>query len=196
MEIKSVALFCGSASGKDVKYSDLAKEFGQYCAMNNIVIYYGGACIGLMGDAAAASLALNGSVIGIAPDFFAEGAVLSNDLPEMMFVKSMSERKQMFEMLADAFVILPGSYGTMDELFEVITDAQLGLHNKPVAILNAFGYYDHLIAQLKHFQEEGFLRTFHYDLLLIAEEIPDLFSRLNNYEYQNDRNWLDKIKNQ
>lgn len=195
MKIKSIALFCGSASGKNVKYSDLAKEFGQYCAMHNIVIYYGGACIGLMGDAASASLALKGNVIGIAPDFFTKGAVLSNELAEMMLVKTMSERKQMFESLADAFVILPGSYGTMDEFFEVITDAQLGLHNKPVAILNAFGYYDHLIAQLKHFQEEGFLRSFHYDLLLIAEEIPDIFFQLDNYECQNDRDWLDKIKN-
>ncbi|MDR2980179.1 MAG: TIGR00730 family Rossman fold protein [Bacteroidales bacterium] len=194
MSIKSVALFCGSASGINPKYSELAKKFGRYCATNNITIYYGGACIGLMGNAATAAIELNGHVVGIAPNFFTQGIVLSQDLPEMILVKSMSERKQQFELLADAFVILPGSYGTMDEFFEVITNAQLGLHNKPVAILNAFGYYDHLIALLNHFHQEGFLRPFHLDLLIIDDDIHALFEKLSKYEYGNDRNWLDKIK--
>lgn len=194
MKITSIALFCGSASGNSTKYSDLAKELGQYCANHNITLYYGGACIGLMGDAANATLKSGGNVVGIAPDFFTEGAVLSTELSKMVLVKTMSERKQQFEKLADAFVILPGSYGTMDEFFEVITDAQLGLHRKPVAILNAFGYYDHLIAQLSHFNKEGFLRDFHFDLLIIAEDTPTLFQKLSDYQYTNDRNWLDKIK--
>ncbi|MDL2296745.1 TIGR00730 family Rossman fold protein [Bacteroidales bacterium OttesenSCG-928-B11] len=194
MEITSIALFCGSATGNSNKYCELARELGHYCATHGITIYYGGACIGLMGEAARACLDSGGNVIGIAPGFFAEGAVLSQDLPEMILVQSMSERKQQFEALADAFVILPGSYGTMDEFFEVITDAQLGLHNKPVAILNAFGYYDHLLAQLEHFKTEGFLRSFHYDLLLISDNIPSLFAKIHEYEYGNDRNWLDKIK--
>jgi len=109
-------------------------------------------------------------------------------------VDSMSERKQMMERSADAFVSLPGSYGTMDEFFEVITDAQLGLHHKPVAILNAFDYYTPLIQQLEIFKKEGFLRDFHFDLLIVATTLDELFCKLEQYKNSNDRHWLDKIK--
>jgi len=91
-------------------------------------------------------------------------------------------------------VALPGSYGTMDEFFEVLTDAQLGLHHKPVALLNAFGYYNPLIQQLEIFQKEGFLRDFHFDLLIVASTLEELFDKLEHYENSNNRHWLDKIK--
>ena len=194
MKINSIALFCGSADGFHPKYKALAATFGEWCALHQITLYYGGAALGLMKAAADACRANQGKVIGVAPSFFSNSTVIDTTLDELCIVDSMSERKQMMERAADAFVVLPGSYGTMDELFEVITDAQLGLHHKPVAILNAFDYYSPLIQQLETFKNEGFLRDFHFDLLIVATNITELFEKLEHYENSNDRHWLDKIK--
>ncbi|MDR2972257.1 MAG: TIGR00730 family Rossman fold protein [Bacteroidales bacterium] len=194
MKINSIALFCGSADGFHPKYRELAAAFGLRCARQKITLYYGGAALGLMKAAADACRTHQGKVIGIAPSFFSNSTVIDTTLDELYLVDSMSERKQMLERSADAFVALPGSYGTMDEFFEVLTDAQLGLHHKPVAILNASGYYSPLIQQLEIFTKEGFLRDFHYNLLIIANTIDDLFEKLENYENSNSRHWLDKIK--
>jgi uncharacterized protein (TIGR00730 family) len=194
MKINSIALFCGSAEGFDPKYKELAAEFGKMCAQKQVALYYGGAALGLMKAAADGCRAHNGTPIGIAPSFFSNSTVLDTTLQELRLVNSMSDRKQMMEREADAFVALPGSYGTMDEFFELITDAQLGLHHKPVAILNAFGYYSPLIEQIKIFKHEGFLRDFHFDLLIIATTLAELFDKLERYENSNDRHWLDKIK--
>ena len=194
MKIASIALFCGSAEGFDSKYRDLAADFGQRCAQHHLTLYYGGAALGLMKAAADACRAHNGKVVGITPSFFSNSTVIDTTLDKLYLVDSMSERKQMMERFADAFVVLPGSYGTMDEFFEVLTDAQLGLHHKPVAILNAFEYYTPLIEQLKIFKREGFLRDFHFDLLIVATTLEELFDKLERYENSNDRHWLDKIK--
>jgi len=194
MKINSIALFCGSADGYHPKYKELAAAFGQWCAQQQITLYYGGAALGLMKAAADACRSHNGKVVGIAPSFFSDSTVIDTTLEELHLVNSMSERKQMMELSADAFVTLPGSYGTMDEFFEVLTDAQLGLHHKPVAILNAFEYYTPLIEQLKIFKNEGFLRDFHFDLLIVATTLEELFDKLERYENSNDRSWLDKIK--
>jgi len=194
MKINSIALFCGSAEGFHPKYKELAAAFGQRCAQQQITLYYGGASLGLMKAAADACRAQNGKAVGIAPSFFSNSTVIDTTLDELHLVDSMSERKQMLERVADAHVALPGSYGTMDEFFEVLTDAQLGLHHKPVALLNAFGYYTPLIEQLKIFKNEGFLRDFHFDLLIVATTLDELFDKLERYENSNDRNWLDKIK--
>ena len=193
MKFNAIALFCGSSDGKS-RYGDIATEFGKQCAARNITLIYGGGAIGLMGKAALATLENGGKVIGIAPSFFTQGSVLADFLPELILVDNMSERKQLFEKMADAFVIIPGSFGTMDELFEILTNTQLGLHQKPVAILNAFGYYDHLIAQIKHFEEEGFLHAIHHQLLLVADNIETLFTQLEQYQYPDQQEWLNKIK--
>lgn len=194
MKISSLALFCGSAEGNDPKYATIAQEFGQKCAEKKWALYYGGASLGLMKAAAHSCRSHGGRIIGITPSFFSDNTVVDRSLEELFLVDSMSERKQMLERSADAFVILPGSYGTMDEFFEVITDAQLGLHHKPVAILNAFGYYDHLIALINHFHQEGFLKDFHFKLILVATTIDDLFAQIENYKSPNNPHWLDKIK--
>ncbi|MDR3047379.1 MAG: TIGR00730 family Rossman fold protein [Bacteroidales bacterium] len=194
MKINSIALFCGSSEVAKECYKEIAVDFGKNCASRKLTLIYGGAGIGLMGKAAHAAVENGGEVIGIAPDFFASGAVLSEQIQNLILVKSMSERKQLFEQKADAFVALPGSYGTMNELFEVITNAQLGMHAKPVVLLNAYGFYDHLIAQLQRFKEDGLLRDFHYNLLLVAHTIPEFFSLIDHYQYSNSQNWLDKIR--
>lgn len=194
MKYKSLALYCGSSSGVRPEYAEEAARFGKICAEKSLKLYYGGGAIGLMGEAARASMEHGGEVIGVAPDFFATGNVLATNITQMIHVKTMSERKQILEKSADAFVIFPGGYGTMDELFEMITDAQLGLHYKPVAIYNYLNYYDFLLKQLDKFLEEGFLRPFHHSLLINASTLDELFEKLDNYENTNDYSWLEKIK--
>ncbi len=190
--VTSVAVFCGSSDGKDAKYCQLAADFGRLCGQNKITVYYGGAKLGMMNAVAEAALSENTAVIGIIPDFFSGDVVVAQNITEQIWVKSMSERKQKMEQLADAFVILPGSFGTMDELFEVVTDAQLGLHRKPIVILNAFGYYDLLIKQLDVFANEGFLRPFHKELISVAASPEDVFRKLSEFSYSNDLAWLEK----
>lgn len=194
MNYKSLALYCGSSTGNNPVYAREAARFGKMCAQKSLTLYFGGGSIGLMGAAAEACLSKGGKVIGVAPDFFTQGEVLATNLTEMILVKTMSERKQLLEEKSDAFVIFPGSYGTMDELFEMVTDAQLGMHSKPIVIYNYMGYYDFLLRQLDKFMEEGFLRPFHHSLLLNATDLDELFYKLDTYENTNDRSWLEKIR--
>ena len=194
MKYQSIALYCGSSTGNNPVYAREAARFGKMCAQKSLTLYFGGGSIGLMGAAAEACLSKGGKVIGVAPDFFTQGEVLATNLTEMILVKTMSERKQLLEEKSDAFVVFPGSYGTMDELFEMVTDAQLGMHTKPIVIYNYMGYYDFLLRQLDKFMEEGFLRPFHHSLLLNASDLEELFYKLDTYENTNDRSWLEKIR--
>lgn len=194
MKYQSLALYCGSSVGNNPAYAQEAARFGEMCARKSLTLYYGGGSIGLMGAAANAALDNGGKVIGVAPDFFTKGEVLATNITEMILVKTMSERKQLLEEKADAFVVFPGGYGTMDELFEMITDAQLGLHFKPIAVYNYMGFYDLLLKQLDKFMEEGFLRPFHHSLLISAGNLEELFEKLDAYENTNDHTWLEKIK--
>lgn len=194
MKYQSLALYCGSSTGNNPAYAQEAARFGEMCAKKNLALYYGGGSIGLMGEAANAALDHGGTVIGVAPDFFTKGEVLATNLTKMILVKTMSERKQLLEQQADAFVVFPGGYGTMDELFEMITDAQLGLHFKPIAVYNYLGFYDLLLQQLDKFMQEGFLRPFHHSLLISATNLDELFEKLDAYENTNDHTWLEKIK--
>ena len=185
-------MFCGSCDGKGDRYVRLAADFGARCADYGLTLYYGGARLGLMRVAAEASMERGGRVVGIMPSIFTDDVVVADNATEMMRVASMSERKQMMERVADAFVALPGSFGTMDELFEILTDAQLGLHQKPVVIINAFGYYDFLLNQLSRFEKEGFLRPFHHGLLLVATSVDEVFEKIAGYQNPNDEAWLAK----
>lgn len=194
MKYTSIALFCGSATGNRPEYAQQAREIGLRMAEMGLTLYYGGGSIGLMKIAAEAVMEKGGKAIGVAPDFFAKGRVLADNITQMIYVKSMSERKQLLEKEADAFVALPGGFGTMDELFEVLTDSQLGMHAKPIILYNYNGFYDPLIAQLHLFAEEGFLRPFHKELLLTATNLDELFDCIESYENGNDQEWLKKIK--
>ena len=184
-------MFCGSCEG-NADYVNLAAGFGAKCADFGLTLYYGGARLGLMKAAADASMERGGRVVGIMPAIFTDDVVVADNVTEMVRVDSMSERKQMMERVADAFVALPGSFGTMDELFEILTDAQLGLHQKPVVILNAFGYYDFLLKQLSKFEKEGFLRPFHHGLLMVATSVDEVFEKIAAYKNPNDEAWLAK----
>ncbi len=194
MKYQTIALYCGSSVGRNPAYAREAAAFGKRCAEKGVTLYYGGGSIGLMGAAADSALENGGKVIGVAPDFFAKGTVLAENITEMILVKTMSERKQLIEERSDAFVVFPGGYGTMDELFEMVTDAQLGMHSKPIAIYNYMGFYDLLLKQLDKFLEEGFLRPFHHSLIISASNLDELFDKLDNYTNTNDHSWLEKIK--
>lgn len=194
MKYKNIALFCGSAEGNKPVYAQQAREFGIRLAEKNLTLYYGGGCIGLMWATAEEVMNHGGTVIGVAPDFFTRNHVLAENITKMIYVKTMSERKQLLEYEADAFVALPGGYGTMDELFEILTDSQLGMHTKPIVLFNQNGFYDPLVAQLERFSEEGFLRPFHKKLLMVANTIDEIFECLDTYENTNDPNWLKHIR--
>lgn len=188
--IHSVALFCGSGEGNNPHYQHSAADFGRKCVEHGLTLYYGGAKLGLMRAAAEAAMQSGGRVVGIIPEIFVKDVVVAEDITEQIWVKSMSERKQTMERLADAFVALPGAFGTMDELFEILTDAQLGLHHCPVVLLNELGFYDGLLHQLARFEAEGYLRPFHRQLLCVATSVDEIFTHLQNYKYPNDAEWM------
>ena len=194
MNIQSVALFCGSGAGLTSIYADAAYQLGAKLAEKHITLYYGGAGLGLMKATADGVLQHNGKVIGIAPNFFSKECVMNQTNHEMIYVETMSERKQLFEKLSDAFIILPGGYGTMDEFFEVLTDSQLGFHSKPIILYNINGYYNALIQQLEHFGDETFVRPFHRHLYKVANELEEVFNGLESYQSPNDPVWLQQIK--
>ena len=191
-QLHSIAIYCGSASGNNEKYIHAATLFGKRCAQEGLTLYYGGAKIGIMYAAAHAAMQAGGTVIGIVPDFFSKEVVVAADITQLVYVQTMSERKQMIERLADAFVIFPGGYGTLDELFEMATDAQLNKHHKPIVIFNQDGYYDLIIKQLDFCVQEGFIRPFHHHLIQVTSSIDGIFDCLRNFENPNDPDWIHK----
>jgi len=176
--MKSVCVFCGSASGINPVYATAARELGRELAARKLTLVYGGGRVGLMGEVASTTLAAGGTVIGVIPHSLALKEVAQEDCTELIVVNTMHERKALMADRAEAFVALPGGYGTCDELFEIITWAQLGIHRRPVAILNVNGFFTPLLAWLDHIVREGLLRPKHRELLLVADTVLDLFAKL------------------
>ena len=155
----SVCVYCGSNPGSNPAFLRAARELGAELARRDIRLVYGGAKIGMMGALADAVLASGGQAVGVIPDALVEHEVAHSGLTELHVVRSMHERKTLMAELSEGFIALPGGIGTFEELFEIWTWAHLGLHQKPIALLNVAGYYDHLAAFLKHAQSEGFLKA-------------------------------------
>jgi hypothetical protein len=155
--IKSISVFCGSSAGTKEIYTQQAFDLGKLFAMNNIRLIYGGASIGVMGAVANGSLSANGEVVGVIPHFLNKKEIAHTGITELITVETMHERKLLLHTMADAFIILPGGYGTLEEMFEAITWSQLGLHNKKIGILNLNGFYDQLILQIEKMITEGFI---------------------------------------
>lgn len=176
----SLCVFCGSASGASPSFERSAKELGVLLAEQGIRLVYGGASIGLMGAVADAALAAGGRVAGVIPQSLVNWEIAHGGLTELIVVGSMHERKQRMFELSDAFVALPGGYGTLDEMFEMLTWAQLGEHRKPCALLNVEGFYDDLIRFLDHASENGFLRLQHRDFLRVATSARELVDVLED----------------
>jgi uncharacterized protein (TIGR00730 family) len=176
--LRRVCVFCGSAAGTRPEYAAVARELGTTLAERGIGVVYGGASIGLMGVVAEAALAAGGEAIGVIPQALVDREVAHTGLSALHVVGSMHERKALMADLADAFVALPGGIGTLEELFEVYTWRQLGLHDKPIALLDVAGYWAGLAAFLDHAEGEGFLRAGHREALVHAAGVEALLTWL------------------
>jgi uncharacterized protein (TIGR00730 family) len=180
-QIKRIAVYCGSNTGEDHEYSQQAYLLGMMLANRKITIVNGGGKVGLMNVVTNGAVDNGGSVIGILPQFLNTDELAHEKLTEKIIVRSMHERKYKMYTLADAIIALPGGYGTLDELFEMLTWAQLGLHRKPIGLLNTSGFYDHLLTFLFRTKKDGFLKEDHLDMLLIHSIVPELIDLLFAY---------------
>ncbi len=179
--MKSVCVFCGSSPGINPIYADTARELGRALASQGLTLVYGGGRVGLMGEVASAALAAGGAVVGVIPHSLALKEIAQEDCTELVVVNTMHERKALMADRTDAFVALPGGYGTCDELFEILTWGQLGIHRKPVAILNTNGFFTPLLTWLDHVVTEGLLKPKHRALLLVADTVPELLTKLTSW---------------
>ncbi|SOB80516.1 hypothetical protein SAMN06297144_1100 [Sphingomonas guangdongensis] len=176
--MKRLAIYCGSATPADPVYIDNAREVGRTLAERGIGVVYGGGRLGLMGAVADAALAAGGEVIGVIPQALVDAEVAHRGCTELHVVDTMHQRKQAFTDLSDGFVTLPGGTGTMDELWEAMSWAQIGYHAKPVGLLNVAGYYDGLIQFVRTMGDVGFLRAQHRGLLLIDDRLDGLLEQM------------------
>lgn len=184
--MKRLAVYCGSATPADPRYIALAREVGESLAQAGIGVVYGGGRLGLMGAVAAGALAAGGEVIGVIPEALTGangqgGEVANHDCTELHIVPGMHERKRAFTDLSDGFVTLPGGVGTMDELWEAVSWAQLGYHTKPVGLLNAFGFYDGLLAFNDKMVETGFIRPAHAGIIIARPTLTELLAAMADY---------------
>lgn len=177
MNVHSVCVYCGSSEGRDEAYAAQARRLGHLLAERSIRLVYGGANVGLMKILADACLERGGRVVGVMPKSLVARERAHRGLSEFHVVDSMHERKALMAQLADGFIAMPGGAGTLEELFEAWTWAQLGLHGKPCGLLNAASYYDPLVAFLDHAVSAGFIRAAHRDLLIVADTAEEMISR-------------------
>ena len=188
--MQSVCAFCGSNPGARLAYAEAARALGRTLAERGLRLVYGGAAVGLMGTLADAALAAGGTVVGVIPGMLVEREIAHAGLTEIRVVQSMHERKSVMAELSDGFIALPGGAGTLEELFEVWTWSQLGLHRKPVGLLNVEGYFDSLIAFLDHQTDERFMRREHRDMLLVGDDPAALLARFAEYRPPLVEKWI------
>lgn len=192
LTMKSITVFCGSSFGSEDIYKEQAFLLGKTMAKNNIQLIYGGANVGLMGAVADGALQSGGKVVGVLPHFLQSKEIAHKQLTELILVETMHERKTKMNELCDGVIVLPGGYGTLEEFFEMITWAQLGLHQKPIGILNIDGFYDDLINLVQNMVEKGFLKQINRDMLLISNNIGNLLEKMKNYEAPTVGKWISK----
>ena len=188
--LKQIAVYCGSSSGTNEIYARQAYLLGETLAQENIAIVYGGGKVGMMKHVADGALSRGGKVIGVIPAFLAKKEIMHDKATDMIVVETMHERKHLMSELCDGVIALPGGYGTMDELFDMLTWEQLGLHKKPIGLLNINGFYDALIALIKTMTHEGFLKESNRDLLLLSDQIPDLLNQIKSFTALYTPKWL------
>jgi uncharacterized protein (TIGR00730 family) len=191
-EIRSLCVFCGASPGIREAYVKAARAFGTFLAEQKIRIVYGGGNVGLMGALADSAMAAGGEVIGVIPQSLMQHEVGHQGVTELRIVRSMHERKATMAELSDAFVALPGGIGTFEELFEIWTWAQLGLHKKPLGLLDVAGYYDHLIALTEHAVTEGFLKPKHHAAMMMDTDAVRLLDRLRRFEPFTETKWIER----
>lgn len=190
--IRAVCVFCGSSAGARPAYRDAARAFGHQIASEGRTLVYGGGNVGLMGIVADAALGAGGTAIGVMPQHLVDREVAHTGLTELRVVSSMHERKQVMADLADAFALMPGGLGSLEEFFEVWTWGQLGLHRKPYGLLNVDGYFDPLLGFLDHAARERFVRPEHRDLLVVEHDPRALLARLDSQHPPVLEKWIDR----
>lgn len=190
--MKSITVFCGSSFGTDKIYEEQAFLLGKTLAKQKIQLIYGGSQTGLMGTIADGSLSENGKVTGVLPHFLQSKEIAHKNLTELILVETMHERKTKMSDLCEGVIVLPGGYGTLEEFFEMITWAQLGLHKKPIGILNIDGFYNDLISLVQNMVDKGFLKSVNRDMLLISDNIDDLLEKMRNYQAPTVGKWISK----
>ena len=189
--MKQICVFAGSSVGSDAVYRSAAEELGRTLAERGLGLVYGGARVGLMGVVADTALASRGDVTGVIPSALVAKEVAHNGLADLRVVASMHERKAVMAELADGFIALPGGWGTLDELFEVLTWGQLGLHRKPCGVLNVNGYFDGLLAFVEHSIEQGFVRREHRSMILVSNSPGALLDTFATYEAPVLEKWVE-----
>jgi uncharacterized protein (TIGR00730 family) len=190
--MKNICVFCGSAVGKNPIYKQTAQDLGLLFVKKQIRLIYGGGRVGLMGIMADTVMQNGGKVVGIIPQFLIEMEVAHSRLSEMIMVKTMHERKKRMTDMAQGFIVMPGGIGTMDEFFEVFTWAQLGLHSKPIGLLNTNGFFDKLLAYIDFAVEESFVKPQSRKMILIETDAEQLIENMQNYEASHTKKWLTK----
>jgi uncharacterized protein (TIGR00730 family) len=189
--IRSLCVFCGSNPGRDVRFAEAARELGALLAKEGITLVYGGGHVGLMGIVADAVLAGGGQAIGVIPRSLWDREVGHRGLTELHIVESMHDRKALMASLSDAFVALPGGLGTLEEIFEVWTWAQLGIHRKALGFLDVAGFYDSLLEFLDRSVDAGFVRAHHRAMAIVEADPATMLRRLSEYEPPTVDKWLE-----
>tara|TARA_B110001450_G_scaffold35448_2_gene30991 strand:- start:5311 stop:5892 length:582 start_codon:yes stop_codon:yes gene_type:complete len=190
--MKSIVVFCGASMSNDSILNMKAIEFGKLLAFKNIQLVYGGAKIGLMGNIANGVLENRGKVIGVIPDFLTSKEVVHESLTELIITETMHERKLKMHEISDGIVALPGGFGTLEELFEMLSWAQLGLHKKPIGVLNINGFYDDLLSFIEVMIEKELLKPSYKKLVLVANNADKLLEKMNNFIPLPSPTWVNK----
>tara|TARA_B110000503_G_scaffold93563_1_gene141083 strand:- start:2537 stop:3127 length:591 start_codon:yes stop_codon:yes gene_type:complete len=189
-ELNKICVFCGSSEGNDSEIYQAALSLGKAFVENNITLVYGAAKIGIMGAVAKSVLEGNGTVVGIIPGFLKKKEVVHLGLTELITTKNMHERKMKMQELSDGFIALPGGFGTLEELFEIITWLQLGLHSKPIGLLNTNGFYDDLIKLIENMVKKKFVSSENYQLLLVDTQINSLLEKMRRFKQPDLPNYV------
>jgi uncharacterized protein (TIGR00730 family) len=188
--MKRITVFCGSSIGTDEAFKKEAILLGETLAKQHIGLVYGGAKVGIMGAVADGVLSAKGHVIGVIPQFLRTKEVAHDNITELITVKTMHERKTKMHELCDGVIALPGGFGTMEELFEMLTWAQLGLHQKPIGLLNTNGFYNDLIHLITNMVDKGFLKQINQDMLIVSETVTELLKKMSEYKAPDVDKWM------
>lgn len=188
--MKRVTVFCGSSLGTEKTYAEQAYQLGKTLANSKIELIYGGANVGLMGAVANGVIENKGKVIGVLPKFLHKIELAHHHLTELILVDTMHQRKAKMNDLSDGVIMLPGGYGTLEEFFEMLTWAQLGLHRKPIAILNLDGFYDELLSLIQTMVDKGFLKEVNQKMILVDENIQILLKKMMDYVPPSVGKWI------
>lgn len=192
--MKSVCVFCGSSSGKGVKHLLAAQELGEIIVRKNLSLVYGGGNVGIMGELANTVLKYNGKVTGVIPENLVKREAALKEVTELVIVKSMHERKAKMSELSNGFIAMSGGIGTLEEFFEVWTWAQLGIHSKPIGILNTDDYYTKLMDFIDHSVEQEFLKKENLDMIIVDTDPENLINRMKVYKPSEVKKWIDEYE--